>query len=257
MRPAMRRTAVMLVLLAAGALLGACGKSGQLATTTVVTHAVKAKAHTGTGKPPTAEQARAFADAVNLTAADVPGFKASPRREHESTAEKRLAAELLRCTGASQAGAGAGIAAVSSQNFKLERGIVDLGVSSEVSVSQTSAQASRELDKIRGKRVRECLTHYFSLLFKGQRYSEATVGKVSIMQGTPPAPGATGSFGWRITATLDVKRFKLPFYLDILGFVYGPAQVSLSSSGALRPFPAAVQQRLFSLLVKRAEAHGL
>jgi hypothetical protein len=46
-------------------------------------------------------------------------------------------------------------------------------------------------------------------------------------------------------------------YLDILGFVYGPARVTLFSSGILRPFPAAVQQGLFSLLLARARAHHL
>jgi hypothetical protein len=43
----------------------------------------------------------------------------------------------------------------------------------------------------------------------------------------------------------------------MLGFVDGPAQVTLFSSGVLRPFPAAVQERLFSLLLVRAKAHRL
>jgi hypothetical protein len=42
--------------------------------------------------------------------------------------------------------------------------------------------------------------------------------------------------------------------MDILGFVYGPARVTLFSSGALQPFPAAAEQRLFSLLLGRAKA---
>jgi hypothetical protein len=44
-------------------------------------------------------------------------------------------------------------------------------------------------------------------------------------------------------------------YLDMLGFVDGPAQVTLFSSGVLRPFPAALQERLFTLLLVRAKAH--
>jgi len=50
---------------------------------------------------------------------------------------------------------------------------------------------------------------------------------------------------------------KLPIYLDYLGFVDGPAEVTLLSSGLLRPFPAAIQQRLFALLLSRAKAHRL
>jgi hypothetical protein len=45
--------------------------------------------------------------------------------------------------------------------------------------------------------------------------------------------------------------------VDILGFVVGPARVTLVSSGLLRPFPAPVQQRLFSLLLARATTKSL
>jgi hypothetical protein len=80
---------------------------------------------------------------------------------------------------------------------------------------------------------------------------------VSIQSGTPPAPGTTGSYGWRAIAAFTVQGIRIQVYLDMLGFVDGPAQVTLFSSGVLRPFPAAVQERLFSLLLARAKAHRL
>ena len=86
---------------------------------------------------------------------------------------------------------------------------------------------------------------------------QALPGPVSISSGTPPAPGAQGSFGWRITATFGAGPIRLPLYVDILGFVLGPARVTLVSSGALRPFPAVLQQRLYTLLLARASAHRL
>jgi hypothetical protein len=39
--------------------------------------------------------------------------------------------------------------------------------------------------------------------------------------------------------------------------VLGPARVTLVSSGAVRPFPAQVQQRLYALLLARATARAL
>jgi hypothetical protein len=60
-----------------------------------------------------------------------------------------------------------------------------------------------------------------------------------------------------VRATFGLEGLKVPVYLDLLGFVYGPARVTLVSSGALRPFPAVAQQRLFTLLLQRARAHGL
>ncbi len=157
------------------------------------------------------------------------------------------------------------LAEESSKDFKLEHAVLHFSVSSEVSVAQTPALAAKELSTIRGNHVRGCLSHYLDLLLKyqilkGQR-SRAIINpnsiSLSISDGTPPAPGATGSFWWRITATVDIHHIKLPYYIDILGFVYGPAEVSMSSSGALRPFPAATQEHLYLLLLKRAEAHHL
>ncbi|HKH79238.1 MAG TPA: hypothetical protein VJ996_04405 [Solirubrobacteraceae bacterium] len=259
------RIAVILALLATGALLGACGSSVHSTATTAVHRGAPTGAHAGApagaSRPPTRAQALAFARAVNLTAADVPGLKASKAQahQHETAAEKELERELMHCTGASS-NSGKGLAEVSSQDFKFEHGIIDLSVNSEVSVSgnsQTPALIAKELGAIRGNHIRACLSHYLNLLFKGQKYQGATVSPVSILQGTPPAPGASGSFGWRITVTITVHGIRIPFYLDILGFGYGRAEVSLLSSGVLHPFPAAIQQRLFMLLLTRAKTHTL
>jgi hypothetical protein len=196
----------------------------------------------------------------------VPGFKEASRheREHETPAEKRLARELTRCTGGSSS-APADLLEEGSKDFKLEHEILHFSVSSEVSVARTPALAARELTTIRSDRIRRCLSHYLGLLLRYQILKEQTSPaninpnsiSLSISYGTPPAAGTTGSFGWRITATVAVHNIKLSFYIDILGFVYGPAEVSLTSSGALRPFPAATQEHLYRLLLKRAEAHGL
>jgi hypothetical protein len=197
----------------------------------------------------------AFAHAVNLTATDVPGFSASSKHERDTAEEKQLEHQMLRCAG--NLTAGKGLAEASSPDYVLKRGILDLGVSSEVGVAPTPALATRELAAIRSAHVRGCFSHYLELLFKSKQFSGAIVGPVSIASGTPPAPGTAGGFGWRVTATFTVQRVRVPLYLDILGFVYGPARVTLFSSGVLRPFPAPIQQGLFSLLLSRAKAHRL
>jgi hypothetical protein len=254
-----------MALLAIGALLGACGRSNPVVVSSTGTaHATKTGSHTGTtGTPPPVRtghslsktQALAFAHAVNLTAADLPGFKPSTEGHHETAIEQRRERELRSCTGGTSNGGG-NLAQFSSPDFKLERGILDLSVNSEVSVARTSALAANGLATIRSTHFRECLSHYLDLLFKEQSHGGTTVGPISIVQGTPPASGTTGSFGWRITATITSRGIKLPFYQDMLGFVYGPAEVSIVSSGALRPFPATIQQQLFALLLKRAKTSG-
>ena len=104
--------------------------------------------------------------------------------------------------------------------------------------------------------MRECFSHYLDQLLEGRKRG-TRLRPVSIASGTPPAPGANGSFGWRITATFAVGRIPLSLYVDILGFILGPARVTLVSSGVLRPFPAAIQQRLYALLLARASARAL
>ena len=116
----------------------------------------------------------------------------------------------------------------------------------------------KRLAAIRSAHVRGCFSRYLQQIFKGEQTKGATPGPVTIQSGTPPAPGMSGSFGWRVTATFLVRGIKVPIYLDFLGFVDGPSQVTLLSSGLLRPFPASVQQHLFALLLcARAKSHKL
>jgi hypothetical protein len=266
------RLATILIFIAMPGFLAACGSSSHpTSTATQTTGATSSgkqstsKAHTSTVEPLTKAHAIAFAHAVNLKPTDVPGFLATPKhqQEHETPAEKRLERDLAHCTGGALEERG-GLAKVSSKDFKLERGILRFSVNSGVSVTRTPAIATRELAAIRSSHVRTCLSRYLKLLLQSQilkeEKSRVTINpnsiSLSIAHGTPPAPGATGSFGWRIVATIAVHNVKLRFYIDILGFVDGRAEVSLFSSGALRPFPAATQEHLYWLLLRRAETHS-
>ena len=255
----LRRMAAILVLLATGVLLLGCGRGGHSA-------AAGARATTGTRSGPNAAPpasgarpgakalALAYARAVNLTAADVPGFRRSPEsRERETASGEQVERAMVRCVGG-RAG-GRGLAELSSSNFERQTATLSASVSSQVSVARTPALASSELAQIRSPRARGCLERYLDLLFKGRQYHGA-FSAVSVATGTPPAPGATGSFGWRISSTITVHGIRVPLYLDILGFVDGPAEVSLMSSGLPRPFPAAAEQQLFLLLLKRAESRS-
>jgi hypothetical protein len=219
------------------------------------TPAPPAPAKPAPGNAPGRSRALAFARAVNLTPDDVPGFAASEKRNRSSSGEKRLERQMLRCAGLS-GGSAKALVEQSSKDFRLKRQIIDFSVSSEVAVQSSAAQAQKGLAAIRSAHVRGCFSRYLQRIFKGERVKGATAGPVTIQSGTPPAPGASGSFGWRVTASFSVHGIKLPIYLDFLGFVDGPSEVTLLSSGLLRPFPASVQQRLFALLLARARSHA-
>jgi hypothetical protein len=257
----MRRTAILLALVPVCALLSACGKGAYTGAASTAGATSTHGARTPHSRSPTHARALAFAHTVNLTAADVPGFTPSHKQNGESPAERRLQQQLRNCGGATGARAlqhsRGTLAEASSPSFELRRGVLALTVSSEVSVAHTSAEAAATLAAIRSPRLRACFSRYLSSLLKSQHYPGATVIGVSIASGKPPAPGTTGGFGWRVTATLGVQGIHVSFYFDILGFVDGPAQVTLDSSGTVRPFPAKAQEQLYSELLARARAHSL
>jgi hypothetical protein len=243
------RTIVLAFAVSCGLLTG-CGGGASRSPATGAEAVAKGAAPTTSL---TKSQALAFAREVNLTAADVPGFTASAARESKLPRERQAEREMLRCTGSG--GPAGGFPRASSKDFEFKHDVLDLSVSSEVGVAPTAAVAGEELAAIRSARIRGCFSRYLDELFVGQQFGGAAVKPVKIESGTPPAPGTAGSFGWRVTATLTLHRLNISFYMDMLGFVYGPARVTLFSSGALVPFPAQIQQRLFSLLLARAHAY--
>ncbi len=281
------RTPLLLLLVLGGISLASCGKGGASTVTVRASGAGSGSSSGSSGsgdgssgtsksapstppaaKGPARERALAFAQSVNLTPEDVPGFTARSKHDSSSAREKQLGRELAHCTGAAAVGSGESgeshlpgegksLADQSSKDFELKHGIIDFSVSSQVSVQSSAADARKGLQAIRSAHVRKCFSRYLQMLFAGEKVKGATAGPVSIQAGDPPAPGTSGGFGWRITASFIVHGIKVPIYLDFLGFVDGPAEVTLLSSGLIRPFPAEVQQHLFTTLLARAKAHKL
>jgi hypothetical protein len=200
-------------------------------------------------------QARAFAHAVNLRASDVPGFHASREnsREHETAKEKRLQRELANCVGAGTKSVPA-LLEQASPSFERRVSLISQTASSEVTVERSPSSIARDLDAIRSGRLRGCVSHYFDLLLEGFDRHSTSISPVSVKQGSPPAPGMTGSFGLRLTAFISVDGVNIPFYMDILGFADKRAMVVLSTTAVTRPFPAKLEETLFTLLVERARA---
>jgi hypothetical protein len=243
------------VLVACGSARGSAESTAAAQITTTWNRArARALTHVQRDRPLTKRQAVAFARAVNLRATDVPGFKASKKHEHETAAEKRLDDEFRRCAGVGDRNRQ--VAEVSSNEYEREDNAGARSVESEVIVWRTRRLAARDLAALRSRRGRQCASHYFDSQFKGL-IPGARVSPVRISSASPPAPGTTGSFGWRITVTITAPHLRLPVYTDALGFAYGPAAIMLVSFGAPMPVPAATQQRLFALLLKRAKLHSV
>lgn len=217
--------------------------------------AVVAGPGTALAAAPTKAGARAFAAAVNLVAADLPGY--TGRVVPTSAASKSLDVATSRCAG----GVDPRRALVNVDSLDFTRptpgGAGTEEVSSNVGVLPSSALAAKDLAAVRSARGRRCLAAGVNQLLRTMSAKGVTFGRAAISSLSHPAPGTDGSFGLRIKVTATVRSVKIPFWVDEFGFRLGPAEVSLTAVGVLHPYPAADEQRLLALLVARASAHRL
>src|SRR5438552_2107797 len=87
--------------------------------------------------PTTKDQAVALANAINLTRADMPGYKATP--PSQTPADKRANAEISKCAGKSPTSEA--IANVRSSDFDRTDGIEDYDAQSAVTVVSDAERA--------------------------------------------------------------------------------------------------------------------
>lgn len=202
-------------------------------------------------KPLTKAQATVLAGEVNLKAADLPGFTGAPERT--SSSDRRLAAQLASCAGGVDPSKA--VADVESEGFSHGSGLQSQQVSSDVTVMPSSALAKQDLTAIKSSRGQGCIVSFVNRLLAGLSSGRVKLGGVTLSPLPPSSPGADGSFGYRFTATATAGEARIPFYVDIQGFVLGPTQVQLLVLSVGQPFSAAEEQRLYTLLVTRAKAH--
>jgi hypothetical protein len=207
----------------------------------------------GAQAAPTRARARAIAAAVNLTAADLPGFTRSSSKA--TPGEQQFGAKLARCAG----GANPARALVNIDSADFDRtspgGIADTEASSNVTLMPSARLAAQDLAAARSARGRRCLVVAVDQLLAAMKVPHIKFGRVTLTRVQLQATGATGSFGLRFKVTATSAGLRIPFYIDDFGFTLGPVEVGLTTLGVLTRFPAADEQRLFSLLIGRAAAN--
>jgi hypothetical protein len=248
-----RRTAAILLLIAAGGLLIACGKSAHYRGERQRGAKSEANASKHAGGSLTRSKAKRLAPRLNLQASDLPGFKAaSEKRHHQTARETGIGRKLARCMGGR--GASGALAEASSKSFERQAEIFHVSVSSTVTIAASPAQALAGLKAVRSEHTRVCLTGYMRELLAGETHGATSAKLVSIRKASPARQGTAGTFAWRIAGEFALRGVKVPFYIELVGFAHGQAEVELLSFGLPIPFPARAEQELFSLLIARAKA---
>jgi hypothetical protein len=232
-------TATSLVLAAIAMLLAGCGSS---------THASSISAPVGADKPIANAQAVAYAHAVNLKPADLPGM--SVQSPEGGASPEPLGGEGARCAGA--VNPDLMVANIRSANFS---GAAHELIRSEVIVWPSEALAMRDNVVARSQRALLCLRRLFSREIARKSGAKFHVGRVSVMR-LALLPGVPGSFGVRVETSI-LGAHTVSDYFDAVSFMYGRSAVTLYATGILRPVPAATERRLLSLLHTRAQANKL
>ena len=208
---------------------------------------------TSSSAPWTPARANAFAAAANLTAADLPGFTRSPPRE--TAADRQNVAQLASCAGAVDPSRR--IVDVHSDDFSRGSGLQVQQVNSSVEVLPSATLAQQDFTKFTTASARGCISTYAAhALAAATTSSSVKFGTPSIRALTPPGGTGTNSFGYRFVIPLRASGATINVYIDLLFHRSGPAEVAFNDSAIGTPFPPADQQRLFSLLVTRADAHS-
>jgi hypothetical protein len=208
-----------------------------------------------------------YARAVNLRASDVPYFEPIPDEEEDPKEKRKHDRELMECVGVEEDPDP--LAEVESPEFGTEAPGEVLQVGSTVEVGADAEQAARELRVIRGPRAARCLQRVYVSVIEEEDSSTAEVRNVSVSRLRFPAPDIEDGFAYRFAASVDVHPstselsayrpaaepaapLTVKVYVDILGFVVGPASVSLTASGAPAPVSRTLEHNLLRVLHERA-----
>jgi hypothetical protein len=218
-----RLTTIAVLALTAGALPGCAGAHASAPTTATVavTHA----------------SALAFAHAVNLRASDQPAMEAlGPERPAPSLDASNP--EFARCDGEISPDR---ILANIRSTLLSTRGERERRIAvSRVTVLPSEALARRNLAAFSSPRGLRCA-----------RRSGTSISALSIA-----LPGGVRATGERVIVPGEGPTHEVGYH-DIIGFVYGPAEVVLTAAGFSHPVATRTEQHLLGVLYRRAaEARG-
>jgi hypothetical protein len=193
--------------------------------------------------PATHDQAVAVATAINLVAADMPDYKATPPAP-TTPAQRRADARSAKCSGI--APDSRALAAVDSDELDLPSDVDFEAAQSHVSVWSDPAQAQANINALRRRRARSCLAKSLARSLG----KDVHVLRTSLKTIAPPVPGGVGL---RVDLRVLTNGNRIRFRIDALGFARDNVEVGLITVGGPHPFPGERERRLVQLLVTRAQ----
>lgn len=229
------------------------GKSQTAAAASTKAATVTTRAAQPAG-PLSGAQAAAFAGAVNLTAADMPGWqetKAAREKAQSGSSEQ----PLRKCLGVSSKQ----VPEYKSARFSRLGDSNSEDITSSVEIVGSAREADAEIASLRGPRALGCLRAMGPALAGNAK--QLRVGRLQVSRLPTPA-SVPDSFALRLATTLSSKQAgrsspTLQAFIDVYGAVSGRVELGLSAVGVGRAVPAQTSEALLAKLAQRAAAHPL
>jgi hypothetical protein len=251
--PSLRSAGIWLALFATSGALAGCGAT---------THASVGRTTAALTRQPakiTKAQAKAFAHAVNLRAADLPNMQVTGA-EHREARVQEIDHAFASCLGSTKPLDY--LARIHSPKFTSEtEGEFEYEwIGSRIEVRRTAASAQASDTRLLAPHGLSCVRRFVSTAFKP--HGAIGYAPVEVTRLSTALPGVAGSFGFRFkTAIVSLSYLPqpvhFPIYVDLFGFAAGAAEISLVAVGAPEPVPTEADQRLAELLYSRASANPL
>lgn len=204
----------------------------------------------GSGASPfTPTQGATLAREVNLRASDVPGFIGSPNPY--TATDRAQDRALAACAGG--VSPDRALVIINSPSFAVGAGTRTQTIGSSVIVLPSSALVEQDVGSLRSTRGQACLTRSLDAALE-QGSGPASFSRFRISMLSVPMAGTMATFALRLYTVLSAGGRHFAYYTDALGAGIGHGEISLFATSLSRPVPTATEQRLFALLVRRANA---
>lgn len=246
----MRRTSLVVLIVAVGLVLGACGSSSNTSSATSTTLSGSAEATV-----PPADKDKAKAQATVLTQADVgagykpaaPGNSADRTTPEADKAFKDCSQNNPVLNNDSEE---------RSAESEFEKGEL-MSVNSSVEFWTNEADFKAAMDILASDAFAVCLDGAFTRLFAELGGTEAaTISNVKTVKKAVTAAGADQATGLTTTLTVTVGPVRVNLFMDMIFMRKGRAGAFLMTMSGQQAFPSAESERLKGILAQRLVANA-
>jgi hypothetical protein len=193
---------------------------------------------------------RLTAEHVNLTAADLPGWKETPNPPDATM--NAMSARLAACAGAPDESK-IDVVDVSSSNF--DQGPVE--ISSDVTMVRTHADGLADVQAINSPKLAGCVNKVAVPAIRSELPAGVSLKSLTTSRFDPPGnvPGAVGlRLAGTMTSTQSGTSVTLPFRIDEVAFLAGRAEISLDVFQFGQITDVTVEPGLVGVLYRRGAA---